>query len=141
MVQAAAQVTDRLPRVGDPVAAERGLARWSRLPDSLAETDRDLDAERLLASIFGNSPYLSELLLSEPAVLSSVLADGPDVALAALLAEHGAEPPGNRTKVMANLRRSKRRLALLTALADIAGLWQLERITEALSSFADLATQ
>ena len=141
MVQAAAQVTDRLPRVGDPVAAERGLARWSRLPDSLAETDRDLDAERLLASIFGNSPYLSELLLSEPAVLSSVLADGPDVALAALLAEHAAEPPGNRTKVMANLRRSKRRLALLTALADIAGLWPLERITEALSRFADLATQ
>ena len=27
---------DELPRIGDPAAAERGLARWSRLPDPLA---------------------------------------------------------------------------------------------------------
>ena len=42
---------------------------------------------------------------------------------------------------MARLRRTKRRVALLTALADIAGLWPLERTTEVLTRFADLATQ
>jgi [glutamine synthetase] adenylyltransferase / [glutamine synthetase]-adenylyl-L-tyrosine phosphorylase len=141
VVQLADQVTDRLPRVGDPAAAQRGLARWARLPDTLAETDPDLDSERLLEGIFGNSPYLSELLLNEPAVLNSVLAEGPDVALEAVLAEHAAEPFGNRIKLMANLRRTKRRLALLTALADITGLWALERTTEVLSRFADLATR
>ena len=141
MLQLADQVTDRLPRVGDPTAAERGLTRWSRLPGTLTETDRDFDSQHLLKAIFGNSPYLSELLLSEPAVLTSLLAEGPDVALEALLAEHAAEAPGNRIKLMANLRRTKRRLALLTALADITGLWPLERTTEVLSRFADLACQ
>ena len=70
-----------------------------------------------------------------------MLAQGPDAALEALLAEHAAEPPGQRTKLMARLRRTKRRVALLTALADIAGLWPLERTTEVLTRFADLATQ
>jgi glutamate-ammonia-ligase adenylyltransferase len=141
VVQVADQITDRLPRVGDAAAAERGLARWSRLPESLAATDGDRDAERLLAGIFGNSPYLSELLLSEPAVLKSVLAEGPDLALEAVLAEHGTERSENRTKVMANLRRTKRQVALITALADITGQWRLERTTEVLSRFADLATR
>ena len=141
MVQVVDQVTDRLPRVGDPAAAERGLARWSRLPDSVAESNGDLGSDQLLTGIFGNSPYLSELLLSEPAVLRRMLADGPDVALEALLAEHAAEAPGNRNKVMANLRRTKRRVALVTGLADIAGLWPLERTTDVLSCFADLAVQ
>ena len=51
------------------------------------------------------------------------------------------EPPGQRTKLMERLRRTKRRVALLTAVADIAGLWPLERTTEVLTRFADLATQ
>ena len=42
---------------------------------------------------------------------------------------------------MALLRRSKRRLALLTALADIAGLWPLEQVTGALTRFADRAVE
>jgi glutamate-ammonia-ligase adenylyltransferase len=141
VIQVTDEVTHRSPRAGDAAAAERGLTRWSRLPDRPEDIDRDLDVERLLAGIFGNSPYLSELLLSEPAVLTGMLAHGPDRALEQLLAEHAAEPPGNRARLMANLRRTKRRVALLTALADIAGLWPLERTTEVLSRFADLATQ
>jgi [glutamine synthetase] adenylyltransferase / [glutamine synthetase]-adenylyl-L-tyrosine phosphorylase len=141
VVQIADKITDRLPRVGDAAAAERGLGRWARLPDPLTEIRGDLELDRLLRSIFGNSPYLSEALLAEPPVLKSVLVDGPDAALEALLADHAAEPPGNRAKLMASLRRTKRRLALLVAIADIAGLWPLERITEVLSRFADLAAQ
>jgi [glutamine synthetase] adenylyltransferase / [glutamine synthetase]-adenylyl-L-tyrosine phosphorylase len=141
VVQVAVQVTNRLPRVGDPAAAERGLVRWSRLPDAVACRSKAIDLEPLLASIFGNSPYLSELLLGDPAVLSRMLAVGPDAALDLLLAQHVAEPPGNRARLMADLRRTKRGVALLTALADITSLWTLERTTEVLSRFADLATQ
>ena len=141
MVQVALPVTNRMPRVGDRAAAERGLARWSRLPDAVPCSPSAGDLERLLASIFGNSPYLSELLLSEPGVLRRMLEVGPDAALDALLAEHAAEPPGSRAKLMGDLRRTKRRVALLTALADITGLWTLERATEVLSRFADLSTQ
>ena len=38
---------------------------------------------------------------------------------------------------MRELRMTRRRVALLTGLADIAGHWPLDRITQALSDFAD----
>jgi len=40
---------------------------------------------------------------------------------------------------MRELRIAKRRAALLIAVADIAGLWPLERVTASLSDFADAA--
>ena len=39
------------------------------------------------------------------------------------------------------LRGAKRRLALITALADLGGVWPLETVTETLTRFADLAVQ
>jgi glutamate-ammonia-ligase adenylyltransferase len=131
-----------LPRIGDVAAAERGLARWVRLPDPLAGLPPladGVDPERLLAAVFGNSPYLSEALLAEPDLLSALLRDGPDATLEAVLEELRLEPGVRRARLMALLRQSKRRLALLTALADIAGLWPLERVTDALTRFADRA--
>jgi glutamate-ammonia-ligase adenylyltransferase len=91
--------------------------------------------------VFGNSPYLSEALLAEPEVLRSFLRAGPDVTFDALIEQLRLAPCDHRAKVMATLRLGKRRVALLTALADIAGAWPLERMTEALSQFADLAVQ
>jgi glutamate-ammonia-ligase adenylyltransferase len=132
---------DQLPRVGDPAAAERGFSRWLRLDDPLADLAPGIDSHRLLESVFGNSPYLSESVIAEPAILKGLLGDGPDATLDGLLAGLTAEPPGNRAKVMADLRRARRRVALLVALADISGLWALERVTEVLTQFADLAVQ
>ncbi|MGH6896484.1 MAG: bifunctional [glutamine synthetase] adenylyltransferase/[glutamine synthetase]-adenylyl-L-tyrosine phosphorylase [Geminicoccaceae bacterium] len=132
---------DRLPRVGDPAAAERGLSRWLCVAEPLAGIGGGIDPERLLAGIFGNSPYLSELLIAEPTLLKRVLADGPGAALELVLAEHAPEPPASRARLMAELRRTRRRLALLVAIADITGLWPLERVTEVLTDFADLAVQ
>ena len=124
--------SDGLPRAGDPAAAERGLARWSRLPDPLAGVDParlPFEPEPLLAAVFGNSPFLGEALLAEPDILRALLQDGPDATFAAVMAGVAAEPEARRARVMALLRRSRRRLALLTALADIAGLWSLEQVT------------
>jgi glutamate-ammonia-ligase adenylyltransferase len=42
---------------------------------------------------------------------------------------------------MRALRTAKRQLALLAALADIGGVWNLEKVTGALSSFAEAALQ
>jgi [glutamine synthetase] adenylyltransferase / [glutamine synthetase]-adenylyl-L-tyrosine phosphorylase len=135
---------DILPRVGDPAAAERGLARWSRLAEPLRGVDprtSPVDPERLLAAVFGNSPFLSEALLAEPEILRSLLTLGPDATFAGLIEPLGAEIGERRARLMAILRQSRRRLALLTGLADLAGVWPLERVTAALSRFADLAVQ
>ena len=71
-----ASVTNRMPRVGDRAAAERGPPRWSRSTRRPCSPSAG-DLERLLASIFGNSPYLSELLLSEPASSDGCWRSGP----------------------------------------------------------------
>ena len=91
--------------------------------------------------MFGNSSYLSEALLAEPGILRSFLRDGPDAVLAGLTEQLRFAASDRRARVMAGLRIAKRRLALLTALADIAGIWSLEQVTGALSRFADLAVQ
>ncbi len=135
---------DKLPRAGDPAAAERGFARWARLAEPLRGVDpaaSPVAPERLLEAVFGNSPYLGEALLAEPEVLRALLTCGPDAAFERLMAEVGAAPGDRRARLMASLRHSKRRLALLVALADLAGLWPLERVTAALSRFADLAVE
>ena len=44
-----------------------------------------------------------------------------------------------REKLAAALRRAKRVIALATAVADIGGIWPLERVTEALTALAETA--
>ena len=61
----------------------------------------------------------------------------PDGALPALFAQLSQVPPD---RIAPALREAKRRVALFTALCDLGGVWPLERVTGALTDFADLAT-
>lgn len=127
-----------LPPPHDRAAAERGLAQWEEETGAPAGS-----AERpLLAAIFGNSPYLAGLALREPETLMRLLAEGPDAAFgAALDLVVAPDPAASRAQLGEILRTAKRRAALAVAAADIAGLWPLERVTGALSAFADAALQ
>jgi len=116
-------------------------ARAARTREALAEagfTPPDAAAKALLDGAFGNSPYLARLALRTPEALRDYFAQGPDavVADAALQALAVAEA-ADETAAMALLRLAKRRAALAIALADIAGLWPLKRVTGALTRFAD----
>jgi glutamate-ammonia-ligase adenylyltransferase len=84
---------------------------------------------------WAEAPFLKGLIRGQRAVLEQLASDGPDVALAAALALalDDGQPVGPR------LRAARRQVALITALADLAGLWPLERVTAALSDFADVA--
>jgi glutamate-ammonia-ligase adenylyltransferase len=90
----------------------------------------------LLAGAAGCSPFLRGAMLHEAAWLRDALAAAPEQAFDALLAEAaaaGASEPGP------TLRVTKRRAALLVALADLGGAWTLEQVTGALTRLADLA--
>jgi glutamate-ammonia-ligase adenylyltransferase len=93
----------------------------------------------LLVSILGNSPFLGQCLLRERTTLSRVLTEGPDPVFNNLVSELSdlAGSEIEETSLMRLLRGAKRRAALIIALADIAGAWSLERVTGALSEFAD----
>src|SRR5689334_3124728 len=92
----------------------------------------------LLRSVAGNSPYLARSMLKEGAFLRELFEQGPDDILDRL--ERGAVAIAHETDIalaMQRLRTAKRQAALAIALADIAGVYPLERVTEWLARFAD----
>ena len=119
---------ERMPRAFDP---DKGAEIASLVPDLHG------DFFSLVAGTAGCSPYLAGLIQKEADWLAAALSD-PEMALAFEL---------NAPKELADdvlsveLRRGKRRLALLTALADLAGAWPLGKVTGALSEFAAVACE
>jgi len=96
-------------------------------------------AERgILEAAFGNSPYLSRLAVRERAMLAELFESGPDAIVErARVDALSAADTGDMTEAMRVLRVAKRRAALAIALADIAGLWDLDKVTRELTFFAD----
>ncbi|MBL6934147.1 MAG: bifunctional [glutamine synthetase] adenylyltransferase/[glutamine synthetase]-adenylyl-L-tyrosine phosphorylase [Alphaproteobacteria bacterium] len=143
----------RLPKAADLDRAARGVERWletaARLDDGeLAAFARtwaeDPAGRQFLDALLGNSPFLGNALVAEMAFAREFLETGPDAAFAGLLSGlterlAGETSETNDAVIMAALRRTKRRAALLIAAADIAGLWTLEAVTGALSDFAERA--
>jgi glutamate-ammonia-ligase adenylyltransferase len=115
-----------------PDNPEGALARqWSEAPPG----------KRLLASIFGNSPFLSGIAAKEWAFLTRLVEEGPDPLFAEIAASlENTEDLGEDTAaLMRRLRIARRRVALVAALAELAGVWSLEQQTAALSRFAEAA--
>ncbi|WP_328702865.1 bifunctional [glutamine synthetase] adenylyltransferase/[glutamine synthetase]-adenylyl-L-tyrosine phosphorylase [Arenibaculum pallidiluteum] len=139
-----------LPRPGDLQAAALGLTHWHEQADRLDDAELRAFARSfaeaphgraVLEAVFGNSPYLSQSLVREIAFARRLVEDGPDDAFGALLREQEAQCRGveDTDRLMEVLRVTKRRAALLIALADIGGAWPLERVTGALSELAEAA--
>lgn len=115
-------------------------ARVARSFERLAE-EGYVPAEEgraLLEAAFGNSAYLSRLAVREPGLLHRFFAEDPKALLAEIEAE--ALAAGNAAielECMQSLRRAKRQAALVIALADIAGSFSLEDVTQSLTRLAD----
>ncbi len=121
----------RLTRSPDPYDLAAGSEALAGLPAM------DPAVAGLIRGTAGCAPYLKGLITKEATWLEGALHD-PEASLAALLSgiwdvEAKALPSA--------LRQAKRQVALLTALADLGGVWTLEQVTYALTDFADQATQ
>jgi glutamate-ammonia-ligase adenylyltransferase len=128
----------RLPLPGDPVRAGLGLGRVAEGPDVLRRLAASAEGRALLEAIFGNSPFLSQLLFSESDIVEAFLAQDSASVLTDLLAALSAtRSEGDTARLARALRQFRRRAALLVALADIGGQWSLEQVTGALADFAD----
>ncbi|MGI1663227.1 bifunctional [glutamine synthetase] adenylyltransferase/[glutamine synthetase]-adenylyl-L-tyrosine phosphorylase [Palleronia sp. KMU-117] len=90
----------------------------------------------LVTGAGGSSPFLKGLLQRERDWAAPMLAASPEAARAGILADVAALEEGD---LKPGLRLARRRLALLTALADLGGVWSLEEVTGALTAFADAA--
>ncbi|MBV0911585.1 [protein-PII] uridylyltransferase family protein [Anianabacter salinae] len=122
---------DRLTRCPDPYDRDRAQEARDRMA-GLAQPMLDL-----IGGAAGCSPYLKSLIDKEAGWLGPALDGAPEDAAQAVLDEAAAAARG---EVPSALRRAKRRIALLTALADLGGVWPLETVTGTLTRLADLAT-
>jgi glutamate-ammonia-ligase adenylyltransferase len=133
MPDAFAPSSSLLPRAFDVARAER---IFDSLGDCVAEISQG--AHAVFASAFGNSPYLCRLALRERGLLRELWESGAGaIAERAIEDSQTAHAATDATEVMAILRRAKRQMALATALADIAGIWNVEAVTNYLTRFAD----
>ena len=141
-----------IPRPHDANAVRVGFERWaeqaSRLIDpdtrqAVAELAEDKTGGALLAALFGNSPYLTQIALRDQGFVCKVVAGRPDETFATTMIDlwGGAGEVDGKAELMRVLRVAKRRVAMLVAIADITGQWPLERVTAALSDLADAALQ
>lgn len=135
-----------LPLPADKKKAEIGAERWS---DSMPNEDvikafcnnfkETVVGQKLLNSIFGNSPYLTQCMIREHHFFKSVIEDGMDVSfqkiLGGLLNLHAQNL--DEKALMKALRVAKRRAALSLAIADMTESWPLLKITAGLSDIAD----
>ncbi len=91
----------------------------------------------ILAGIADHSPYLWQLVESDPSRLHRILTTDPMSRLDAILAElrNGMDP--TEADLMRRLRLAKQEVALLVAIADLGGAWCLDDVVVALSLAAE----
>ena len=112
------------PRPFDPDRGKDALEDLTDVPPALRE---------LLFGAASCSPYLHDLLKREGDWLGQAVEAPEETLRAALVFDWRAGT------VAEDLRQAKRRVALLTGLADLGGIWSLEEVTGALTKLADAA--
>ncbi len=139
--QARAQLDEWLGEIARSAAGKT-------LKSLLAADARPADAKArapalagMIAEIADGSPYLWDLIRAEPERFLGVLEADPEAHFATLIAavDRAGLTEADEGAMMRALRRGKAEAALLIALADIGGVWPVERVTRALTEFADAA--
>jgi len=116
----------RTPIPFNAIRGDEVAARFPDLPPQL---------HTLITGTAGCSPYLAAIIARQSDWLTEAFKDS-DAAVQALFSDLKAVP---LDQLKTQLRHAKSRIAALTALADLGGVWPLERVTGTLTDFADLA--
>ena len=138
-----------LPRAFDTEQAAVGLQRLleaagkSENQGLIADLQRladDPGAGALLAALFGNSPFLTQGAVREPEFTAELFESGPEAALIGIAdtLQSAAPDLADDGALKKQMRIAKRRAALSIAAADIARVWDQDRVTSELSRFAEI---
>ncbi|HTJ02642.1 MAG TPA: bifunctional [glutamine synthetase] adenylyltransferase/[glutamine synthetase]-adenylyl-L-tyrosine phosphorylase [Methylovirgula sp.] len=132
----------KAPVVADQARAQERLQsvlEADGAPDALA----DPAVAPLLLGVADHSPYLWQLIASDPQRLARLLTASPEASLSTCLETLSAMAAQSvsEAEVMQLLRRAKQETALLIALADICGAWTTETVMTALTEAADVFVQ
>lgn len=99
------------------------------------------DNKNLLLSIFSNSPYLTSLLFKHFELALSLFSIPPEELLEQTFSSLNDDFLKITTivELMRLLRTAKAHVALIIAVADLSGRWNLTKTTKGLSDFAEIA--
>jgi glutamate-ammonia-ligase adenylyltransferase len=122
-----------------PVVDDKAAARIRGVMADAGWTPRLEQAWPALAPVFAASSYLTSLARRDPAGLDRLLGDEPQARLEDILVRTAAAADLSTETATVRLRELKAELHLLTALADLGGVWDLDQVTGALTRFADAA--
>ncbi|MFT9014756.1 MAG: glutamine-synthetase adenylyltransferase [Acetobacter sp.] len=133
------------PRPADHAAARRFAADIKVLADAAGIFPMVISqagARGLQACLGGNSPYLSDLARDDIGAFAALLENGPDRCVQDVFATCADfDPTSGREYVAAFLRRLKKRIAFICAVADLGGFWSLDDVTATLSRLAETALE
>jgi glutamate-ammonia-ligase adenylyltransferase len=136
------------PRIARPAAAKQRISDWLKGLEGGAEGRALAAALRsqpsvlvLIERIADGSSFLWDLILASPGRLLKLLGADPEASFSAILggAAKAVRDAESDADAMRSLRVMKADAALLIALADIGGVWDVMRVTRALSDLADTA--
>jgi [glutamine synthetase] adenylyltransferase / [glutamine synthetase]-adenylyl-L-tyrosine phosphorylase len=137
------------PSLSDSDKAKQRLSVWlSNLAIDQASEFESLfarfpRARQIFSGIAEASPYLFELIRSDPARTLRILRSEPGRHLTRLIEEtrHNVWAASSEAQAMQLLRRAKAEASLLIALSDIGGVWPVMQVTAALTDLAVTSVQ
>ncbi len=123
-------------RIAELMEAAEAAGGNAALADALSRTA----VAPFIAGVMDCAPFLRGLILDDPARLAKLLAADPSARMRRLTgAIARAWKTDDADALMATLRRGRLETALLTALADLGGVWDVVQVTGALTAFAEAA--
>jgi [glutamine synthetase] adenylyltransferase / [glutamine synthetase]-adenylyl-L-tyrosine phosphorylase len=90
------------------------------------------DQQKILSTIASCSPYLKRLWEDQPDFVTRIFTESADVLFQELCANLE-----QTEDIASHLRHKKSEVALLIAIADLSGHWDVTQVTHALTTFAD----
>ena len=101
----------------------------------------DKDSLEEIYLVLGHSPFLANILVAEPCFSRTLYSSGPEKALASIKSDLSRIDPytASENSIKQSLRVLRKKVALTCAVADCHAAWELIRITQTLSDFADSA--
>jgi len=95
----------------------------------------------LIAFISQHSPFLSRLILQYPEFFCEICIHGGDYCFERLKKHYLIMKPASSIELMREMRIAKSKASLLIAVCDIAGLWEVEKVTLSMSEIAEISVQ
>ncbi len=92
----------------------------------------------LVSNATSCSPYLRSIISAQPEWVASLAERSPEDVLNYLITHREIPTPERAAR---QLRRAKQEIAVLVALADLGGVWDLQQVMQANTDFADFAVQ